>query len=189
VSDETILSVDVECDGWLPGRHSMRSFGVVAGRDRNELGAFYRLLKPLPGAEEDPSTMDWWRRQGPAYTELFGDPSQWRDPQQAIAEFVAWVRGFPHPVFFASPAGFDFVWLKYYLLRFAGRDSLWHNCMDLRSVAWGLRGRYGGPLKNELKKMGLGSRRPHTHHALDDAREQLDLFWNLADTYQRTEKA
>jgi len=58
------VSVDIKADGRIPGRNSMLSFGSAAFTEDKALVAVVAAnLETLPGAEGDPETMAWWKRQ------------------------------------------------------------------------------------------------------------------------------
>ena len=60
----TIISFDVEVDGRIPGRNSIRQLGAVAFNTAGkELSHFCMNLEPLPRATTGKSTMDWWATQ------------------------------------------------------------------------------------------------------------------------------
>jgi hypothetical protein len=118
---EIYVSTDVETDGPIPGPHSMLSFASAAYRpDKTLVGTFAANLETLPGAAGRPETMAWWRTQPEAWADARSDP---RDPAEALPAYVAWLKGLPGtPVFVAYPAGFDFLFVYWYLIRFAGES-------------------------------------------------------------------
>ncbi|MET9465324.1 3'-5' exoribonuclease [Streptomyces sp. NPDC006544] len=179
------LSVDVEADGPVPGPYSMISFGAcVAGRQDGaaytaadpEQDTFYRELRPIseqfvPGALAV-SGLDRDRlvREG-------------AEPAAAMAEFRAWVREVcagAQPVMCAYPASFDWMFLYWYLMSFGGDSPFGHSgCLDMKTL-YAAKARV--PLRAAVKRLmpaELLSRRPHTHHALDDAIEQAELMSSL----------
>lgn len=181
---ETIISIDIETDGHTPGLHSMRSLGAVAyDGEGQEIDTWYRVMLPLPGAVTDPATMQWWSEQDAAMRqEVFYNPEA-MDPGIATAQFAEWLATFVKPKMLAAPAGFDFTFVRYYLGRFVGYDRIWHNCIDLRSVAMpAVNGmKYGGKIRYGADiKVAVGAQdEVHDHHALHDAREQGRLFWSI----------
>ncbi|MFE7633708.1 3'-5' exonuclease [Kitasatospora sp. NPDC001119] len=190
VTPTVYVSVDVEADGPIPGPYSMVSFGaVVAGWHDGEgfrrAGAggagFYRELRPI-SAEYVPEAL---AVSGLDRAALEADGA---DPAAAMREFGRWVegvRGGPggrryRPVMVGYPAVYDWQFLYWYLVRFTGSSPFGHSgCLDLKTL---YAARAGVPFA------GIGKRSmppellpdlPHTHHALDDAREQAELFANL----------
>ena len=175
---EVYVSTDVEADGPIPGPYSMLSFASVAFDAKgNELGCFSRNLETLPGATGHPSTMAWWA----------GQPAAWEacrqatvSPESAMREYVAWVKRLPgRPVFVAYPAGFDFLFMYWYLVAFAGESPFSHSALDIKSYAMALlRQPYRHSTKRNMPKRWFSGGK-HTHVALDDAREQGRLFINM----------
>jgi hypothetical protein len=175
---EIYVSTDVETDGLIPGPHSMLSFGSAAYRaDKSMVGTFAANLELLPGAAGDPRTMQWWQGQPVAWEACRRDL---QTPEAAMKKYVAWLKSLPgKPVFVAYPAGFDFLFVYWYLIRFAGESPFSHSAIDIKTYAMAmLRQDY-----RQSTKRGMPARwfddRPHTHLALDDAIEQGALFCNM----------
>src|SRR6185436_7536522 len=111
---EIYVSTDVESDGPIPGPHSMLSFGSAAyAPDKTLIGTFSANLTLLEGAAGDPKTMEWWGTQPEAWAACRANTE---DPAVVMPRYVAWVKGLPgRPVFVAYPAGFDFLFVYWYL--------------------------------------------------------------------------
>ncbi|MEW1640855.1 MULTISPECIES: exonuclease [unclassified Streptomyces] len=185
VKPSLYVSVDVEADGPIPGPYSMLSFGAaVAGvQDGDGFSAadpekltFYRELRPI-SAEFVPEALavsgldrDRLREEG-------------AEPAVALAEFAGWVREVAagaQPVMCGYPASYDWMFLYWYLIRFTGASPFGHSgCLDMKTL-------YAAKARLPLRAVAKGamppellSRRRHTHHALDDAIEQAELFAHL----------
>ena len=53
-----------------------------------------------------------------------------------MSRYVAWVKGLPgRPVFVAYPAGFDFLFVYWYLIRFVGESPFSFSALDVKSYA------------------------------------------------------
>ncbi|WP_406302277.1 exonuclease domain-containing protein [Streptomyces sp. NBC_00885] len=185
VKPSLYISVDIEADGPIPGPYSMISFGAaVAGRqdaegyvpEDPEAHTFYRELRPI---SEDfvPEAL---AVSGLDRDRLIAEGSE---PAAALAEFGDWVREVStgaQPVMCGYPASYDWTFLYWYLIRFTGTSPFGHSgCLDLKTLYatkahLPLRAVAKGTMPRELL-----SRRRHTHHALDDAIEQAELFSNL----------
>ena len=175
---EIYVSTDIESDGPIPGPHSMLSFGSAAFAPGGEcLGTFAANLETLPGASGHPDTMAWWATQAEAWAECRRDL---RDPGEAIRDYVGWVKALPgKPVFVAYPAGFDFLFMYWYMIRFAGESPFSHSALDMKTLAMALLGRgYRDATKRNMPKHWFGPS-PHTHKALDDAIEQGEMFCRM----------
>ena len=175
---EIYVSTDIETDGPIPGPNSMLSFGSAAYLpDKRLIGTFSANLETLPGAQGDPKTMAWWETQPEAWTACRVEP---QDPALAVPAYTSWLDSLPgKPIFVAYPAGFDFLFIYWYLIRFAGRSPFSFSSIDIKTFAMAV-------LKcdyREASKRGMPSRwfdkSPHTHVALDDAIEQGVLFCNM----------
>jgi hypothetical protein len=182
---EIYVSTDVESDGPIPGPNSMLSFASAAYQsDKTLVGTFEANLSLLPDATGDPKTMEWWRTQPDAWAAC---RSNLRDPAEAMPAYVAWLRALPgKPVFVAYPAAFDFLFVYWYLIRFAGESPFSHSALDIKSYAMALLGKgYRDSTKRNMPAAWFDEL-PHTHVALDDAIEQGALFCNmLADRGRR----
>lgn len=172
---EIYFSTDIESDGPIPGPHSMLSFGSVAFDEGGaELSTFTRNLELLPGAAGHPSTMEWWSQNQLAWEACRTNLTA---PDEAMLDYVSWVKGLPGiPVFVAYPAGFDFLFMYWYMLRFAGESPFSHSALDIKTYAMALLKKpYRASTKRNMPKRWFPAA-PHTHVALDDAREQGLLF-------------
>ena len=98
-----------------------------------------------------------------------------------MPEYVAWLEALPgKPVFVAYPAGFDFTFVYWYLIRFAGRSPFSHSALDVKTLAMAALGcGYRDATKRNMPREWFPPDAPHTHVALDDAIEQGKLFVNV----------
>jgi hypothetical protein len=175
---EIYVSTDVETDGPIPGVNSMLSFGSAAyTADKVLLSTFTANLNVLPSAVSDPETMRWWRGHPEAWADARTNP---REPEAVMRDYVAWVEQLPErAVFVAYPAGFDFFFVYWYLMRFVGRSPFSFSALDIKSYAMAvLRCDYRDAVKRNMPAEWFDGL-PHTHRALDDAIEQGALFCNM----------
>ncbi len=173
---EVYVSTDVEADGPIPGPHSMLSLGSAAFAAPGTLLATWTAnLLPLEGAAPDLDTERWWTQFPDA---LAATQTDRRDPAEAMADYSAWVEGLPGaPVFVAYPAGFDFTFVYWYLMRFTGRSVFGQSGLDMRSFAMAvLRRKYRHSGKRAWPSHWHSPELRHTHVALDDALEQGHQF-------------
>lgn len=175
---EIYVSTDVETDGPIPGPHSMLSFGSAAYlADKTLISTFSANLDTLPGATGHAGTMEWWSHNPDAWEVCRKDCQQ---PETAMASYLTWLKSLPgRPVFVAYPAGFDFMFVYWYLIRFAGESPFSHSALDMKTFAMALlKTNYHGAAKRNMPREWFDSL-PHTHVALDDAIEQGALFCNM----------
>jgi hypothetical protein len=175
---EIYISTDVETDGPIPGPHSMLSIGSAAyTADKRLLSTFSANLETLPGASAHPQTAAWWATQPEAWAAC---RSELEAPEAAMKRYVGWIEALEgKPVFVAYPAGFDFLFVYWYLMRFAGRSPFSHSALDMKTFAMALLRRdYRSSTKQNMPKHWFDDL-PHSHVALDDAIEQGALFCNM----------
>lgn len=175
---EIYVSTDVETDGPIPGPNSMLSFGSAAYQaDKTLVSTFTANLELLPDAIPDPKTMAWWQTQPEAWEACRKDL---QPPGPAMQTYVSWLKGLPgRPVFVGYPAGFDFLFVYWYLIRFAGESPFSHSALDIKTYAMAVMKKdYRDSTKRNMPRHWFDNL-PHTHQALDDAIEQGALFCNI----------
>jgi DNA polymerase III epsilon subunit-like protein len=168
---ETFVSVDIEAAGPHPGQYSLLAIGACLADDPAE--GFYVELQPtsddaIPSALAISGlSMDELRRSG-------------HPPAEAMADFAGWVERLTPaghvPVFVGFNAPFDWMFVNEYFHRHLGRNPFGHVAVDIKSYAMG---RDGCSLHDtSLARLAErhGGTPSLTHHALDDARVQADLF-------------
>jgi len=191
---DAYFSADVETDGPIPGPFSMLSFALVyAGsfdgrrfeRPQDYERVLYKELKPI---SED------FQQEALAVNGL--DRSrlclEGESPAAAMTEAARWVNkqaGRGKPVLVAYPLSFDWSWLYWYFIRFSSQGSPFEysRCFDIKT-ALAVKGHIpiaeAGRSKLQVK---LRPRRAHTHHAIDDAIEQAEIFANIFEWEGRRE--
>ena len=185
-SADLYISVDVEADGPIPGPYSMLAIGLcVAGRfdggayERSEPSekTLYLELAPISATfDEEALSVSKLDRAELVHNGL--------DPHAAmsrIGQWIAGVSGTDRPVICAYPASFDWLFLYWYLERFAKESNPvgFSSCFDMKSA---FAAKAGVPFDDaglDDLPLELTSDRPHTHNALDDALEQADIFSKL----------
>lgn len=175
---EIYVSTDIEVDGPIPGPYSMLSIGSAAYLpDKTLVETFTANLETLPDAGTHPDTMAWWENYPEAWESARRDQ---RPPEQAMIEYVQWLEALPGlPVFVGYPAAFDFTFVYWYLIRFAGRSPFSFSALDIKTMAMVMTGKdYRRSTKKNMPKRWFDAL-PHNHHALDDAIEQGALFCNM----------
>lgn len=178
------ISADIEADGPIPGRYSMLSFGLVVAATfdgetftpRSEPETFYRELKPT-GEQCLPEAI---AASGLDRDELLRVGVE---PTQAMQDAVAWVESVAagaRPVLVGYPVVFDWMFLHWYFVAFCGESPFgFSGALDMKTI-------YQQKAHVPLDEAGrddlpaeLRAAQPHTHNALDDAREQAEIFNKL----------
>jgi len=77
-------------------------------------------LETLDGATAHPKTAQWWATQPEAWAAC---RKELQKPEAAMRAYVEWIKTLEgKPVFVAYPAGFDFLFVYWYLTRFVGES-------------------------------------------------------------------
>jgi DNA polymerase III epsilon subunit-like protein len=174
--EEVLVSVDVEASGPSPGTGSLIAIGACLV-DKPSAG-LYLELKPMPGL---PWSDEAERIHGLSREHL---EAGGLEPAVAMKHFADWleeVAGERQPVFVGFNATFDWMFVADYFQRFAGHNPFGHSGLDIKAYYMGRRRlahwedtRYA----NVIRDLRLDQ--PHTHHALEDAREQAELLRLIA---------
>jgi len=175
---EIYFSTDVETDGPIPGDNSMLSLGSAAFTKEGKLiSTFYGTLETLPGAKGDPDTMNWWGQNQEAYDET---RKNIRPAAFVMQDFVSWVNEQNgKPVFVGYPAGFDFLFVYWYMIHFGLKSPFSFSALDIKTYAMAMmKKEYRESTKKNMPKRWFSNKK-HTHVALDDAIEQGELFCNM----------
>ena len=182
--EEIYVSTDIEADGPIPGPNSMLSFGSAAFReDKTLVSTFSANLELLPGAAGEAKTMEWWATQPEAWKACRENT---RDPAVVMPEYVSWLKALPgKPVFVAYPVAYDFMFVYWYLMRFAGQSPFSHSALDIKTLAMAALGTdYRSATKRNMPREWFGDE-THNHVALDDAIGQGVLFCNILRELRR----
>jgi hypothetical protein len=183
---DAYFSADVETDGPIPGPYSLLSFAIVyAGsfdgkrfkRPLSYSEVFYRELRPISDKYQQ-EALDVNGLDRPRLV------LQGEDPRVVLTEAYHWVNqiaGTAKPVLVAYPLSFDWTWLYWYFVSFSqeGSPFEYSRCFDIKT-ALAVKARI--PISEAGRSrlhQALSSKHKHTHHAIDDAVEQADIFANI----------
>jgi DNA polymerase III epsilon subunit-like protein len=172
--DEVWISVDVETSGPTPATGSLISIGACRVEDPGD--GFSVEIQPIAGLPwlESAEAVHGLSRERLAVT---GVP-----PDEAMRAFEVWVQracGQRQPVFVALNAPFDWMFVADYAWRFLGRNPFGHTALDIKALYLG---RHLGEVRRwrDTGRLEMLTRYPvelpHTHQALDDAREQATIL-------------
>lgn len=183
---ELFFSTDIESDGPIPAVNSMLSFASAAFDPHASkfeiLDTFSANLELLEGAKANPKTDQFWKDNWDAYQET---RQNMLSPDVAMVNYVKWIKELCQkhnatPVFAAYPAGYDFMFVYWYLIRFAEESPFSFSAFDLKSYASAyLKLPYRQSTKRNIPKKFFTSQVAHSHVALDDAIEQGELIYNF----------
>lgn len=183
---DAYYSADVETDGPIPGPFSILSFALVyAGsfdgkhfrRPQSYQQVLYKELRPI----SENFQPDALRVNGLDRMRLC---IEGESPERAMTEASRWVKdtcGTAQPVLVAYPLSFDWSWLYWYFIRFSSEGSpfAYSRCFDIKTA---VAVKAGIPISQAGRSRidpSLRPRHPHTHHAVDDAIEQAQIFANV----------
>lgn len=165
------ILVDVETAGPNPGLYSLLSIGACTLISPRR--TFYIELQPT--SEEFTDEALSVHRLSMEDLKTNGIPAR-----EALELFEAWlVETVPagiKPIFVAFNAPFDWMFVSDYFHRFLGRNPFGHNALDIKAF-------YMGYHRLLWRQASLRDASHHylearqlTHHALQDALDQADLF-------------
>ena len=165
------VSVDVETAGPNPGQYSLLSIGACMIADPQR--TFYVELQPV----NDNALPSALAVSGLSLEEL---AERGLPPAEAMAHFESWVKAKVLPdrqaIFVAFNAPFDWMFVNDYFHRYLGHNPFGHAALDLKSFYMGLTGAHWA----ETSMLDAAARyldnRQLTHHALQDALDQAELF-------------
>jgi DNA polymerase III epsilon subunit-like protein len=174
------ISVDIETAGPNPNDYSLLSIGACLVDDPRR--TFYAELQPV-SAKFVPSALAVCRLSLDVLAKT-GVP-----PAQAMARFEHWlgseVSRNLKPVFVAFNAVFDWMFVNDYFHRYLGRNPFGHSALDMKSLYMGVTGvpwtRTG--MRHLIEHYQFD--RSLTHHALQDALDQADLFRLILAQYRQ----
>jgi hypothetical protein len=172
---EIYICTDIEADGPIPGPYSMLSMGMHEIDTCDEGNSFYVEMKPISN-DFVPEAM--------AVNGLDRDNLiiNGKSPEDAMLDAYNWVEKFKvrgyKPIFVAAPAVWDGMFVHWYFMKFCGESpfGVTGAGIDLRSYWMGAKNiTYSKSHKSDMKRL-LNVRLPHTHNALDDAKELAHVF-------------
>lgn len=184
---EFYVSVDVEADGPCPGINSMLQFGAVFyDTEGNIIYEYCANIAPIEGAVQDPDTMKWWAEQEEKHPGIWESMTRNQVPAKlAMERFQSYVRKFSNeldasPLIVAFPSGFDFTYTYWYLCKFLGESCVGFSAIDMKTMAMCLINRtYHDSAKKRFPASWFDPKLKHTHNALDDAKGQGYIFWQM----------
>ena len=169
--NELYISVDVETAGPNPAGYSLLSIGACTVFE--PLETFYVELQPVHEAflrealQISRLSMEGLRKHG-------------TPPQQAMQEFADWLkRTTPEdnkPIFVAFNAPFDWMFVDDYFQRYLGHNPFGHSAIDMKAFYMGWRGVPWRETGMDAVTEYLTGKVTLSHHALQDARDQAELF-------------
>jgi ribonuclease T len=180
---DAYICVDIESTGPIPGDFSILSIGACTVFEPQR--TFYIELKPV----NFNSTVEAASIHKLSLERLMVEGES---PKEAMIRFEEWIvnEAAPNqqPFFVAFNAGYDWMFVNYYFHHFLGHNPFGHAAIDIKAFYMGMAGvpwsqtswRYIDPKympENHL-----------THHALQDALDQADIFKKMLEDTRSNRK-
>jgi len=171
---ETYISVDVETAGPFPREYSMLSIGACTICEPHQ--TFYVEIQPL----NDHFTEEALQVSGLNFADL---KLNGFTPTEAMSRFSDWVeQATPQEaeaVFVAFNAPFDWMFVSDYFHRFLGHNPFGFKALDIKAFYMGMKGvSWSETSMYKISEQYL-TKRELTHHALQDALDQAEIFQKL----------
>jgi len=171
MSEEVLISVDVETAGPIPADFALLSIGACLVDEPST--SFYIELQP----DRRDYSEEALRVHGLKLADLQirGKPAS-----EAMQAFEGWVNSVTpagsRPVFVALNAPFDWMFVNDYFHRYLGRNPFGHSALDIKAYYMGKTG--VDWQQTSLKHMSSHflEERHLTHNALADAQDQAEIF-------------
>lgn len=151
----SIIMVDIESDGPIPGDYSMVSFGAVLVDEKLDK-TFYGKLKPIS---------DKWVPDALAVSGFSREETlKFQEAEKVMSEFAEWLNKVSdsRPMFFSDNNGFDWQFINWYFIHFLGKNPFGFSSTNLGSL-------YKGMVKDTFKNFKHLRKTKHTHNPVDDA--------------------
>lgn len=176
---EVYVSVDVEATaGHSPGKYSMYQVGACLVKNIDL--TFFAELRLL-NDNFNPRSL---KVCGVTVEELKKRGVEPAEAIQKFEEWIGWACGNGRPVFVGFNTPFDWKYVDWYFHNFLGRNPFGIGGIDIKSYQMGMMGSFWTEtVKRKIKKQFPCSLH-HTHNALDDAKEQAELFGKMLEFNQ-----
>lgn len=172
--EETWISVDVETSGPAPSVASLLSIGACLVDDPGQ--GIEILVRPVPGRG--------WSEEAEAVHGLSRErlAAEGLEPADAMQRLAAWLEAVVAagsvPVFVSFNAPFDWLFVADHLWRHLGWNPFGTSAVDLKAMFMGKHldsvHAWAGTRSADVRRI-YPVDLPHTHGALDDAREQAEV--------------
>lgn len=164
----SLIMVDIEADGPIPGDYSMICLGAVIV-EPSLSKTFYGELRPISKK---------WIPQALAVSGFtrFETMNNFENPEIVMREFKSWIarntRG--RPEFISDNNGFDYMFVCWYFWHFLDENIFGHTSRNLNDL-------YKGIVKDMFKNFKHLRRTKHDHHPVNDAKGNAEALLKMKD--------
>ncbi len=163
----SLVVVDVEADGPIPGKYSMVCFGAVVVEE-GLTKKFYGKVKPI--SEEwvpDALKVSGFSRE---------QHLEFDDPKEVMEKFAEWLKTNvkDQPKLISDNNGFDAMWMTYYFHFFTGKNPFGHSSRRIGDIYCGMKSDMS--VGSDWKKL---RKTKHTHHPVDDATANAEALLDM----------
>ena len=165
----SVVMVDIESDGPIPGDYSMICFGAVIVEPTLQK-RFYGQLHPIAQS---------WIPEALAVSGFSREETlAFPDPKETMEDFASWIAEHSHgrPIFISDNNGFDWQFINWYFHHFTGKNPFSFSSMNLGSL-------YKGIVKDVFQSFKHLRKTKHTHHPVDDALGNAEALLTLKKQY------
>ncbi len=161
----SLIMVDVEADGPIPGDFSMVTFGAVVV-EPSLSKTFYGELKPI--------SESWVPKALAVGGYIREQTLKFDDPNDVMFEFKAWIEknSKGHSEFISDNNGFDYMFIHWYFHHFVGDDPFGHTSRNLNDL-------YKGMMKNMKKSFKHLRKTKHDHNPVNDAKSNAEALLKM----------
>lgn len=167
---EIYVSVDVESSGPTPGAYSLLSIGACVVGDTGE--EFYVEIKPI----NDAYVPEAIEVAGKSMEEFALSGQTAEDAMISFRNWVVLVAGNASPIFVGFNAAFDWSFINWYFHTYIGENPFGIGGIDIKAFYMGMSGCSWEDTRSSHIPAKFKGGSPHTHNALDDAKEQAEMF-------------
>ena len=161
----SLIMIDVEADGPIPGDYSMITFGAVRVDDTLD-HTFYGQLRPISEqfVPEALAVSGFSREE----TLLFDAP------REVMVAFRSWLReyGGTRPMLVSDNNGFDAMFIQWYFWHFLGENPFGHSSLNVGCL-------YKGLVRDCFQNFKHLRKTTHSHHPVDDARGNAEALLTM----------
>jgi DNA polymerase III epsilon subunit-like protein len=180
---DAYICVDIESTGPIPGDFSMLSIGACTVFE--PVRTFYVELKPInlnstvEAASIHKLSLERLMREGIS-------------PKDALTRFEEWITNVAapnqQPLFVAFNAGYDWMFVNYYFHHFLGHNPFGHAAIDIKAFYMGMAGVSWSQTSWRFISPKYMPEYHLTHHALQDALDQADIFKKMLEELSNNRK-